>query len=301
MYYCPICGNILGLMPCADCGFDLSRCAEMYPTLTAQAEPRQALRLFRRAAFIRWTGDNNSTQSQNEAPAEITGHIPPVEEAEPDTGNAEPDAGKAEMGTEPDREETPQADSAASKLFRFGTWRQKDKYKTKKPIEWIVLEREKNSMLLISRYVLKLAPFHYAWQGVDWENSSLRTWLNGDFLYEAFSPVERKQIQLVQKMTEKKKAFSGWIETSTYDKVFILSKEEAVKAFPNAEARCCTQRPDSTFQQATAEESCGWWLRSPGGIQSYTDCVDKDGSIVEGGLRVNTSAIGVRPVIRIKL
>lgn len=36
MYYCSVCGNNQELMPCADCGFDLSCCVELYPTLTAQ-------------------------------------------------------------------------------------------------------------------------------------------------------------------------------------------------------------------------------------------------------------------------
>lgn len=51
MYYCPVCGSILEFMPCADCGFDLSRCAELYPTLTAQAVSAPVLRASRNTLY----------------------------------------------------------------------------------------------------------------------------------------------------------------------------------------------------------------------------------------------------------
>jgi hypothetical protein len=62
------------------------------------------------------------------------------------------------------------------------------------PIEWRVLERNGNEILVISRYGIDCLPYNDSETDVTWETSSLRKWLNEQFLNTAFSPSERAVI-----------------------------------------------------------------------------------------------------------
>ena len=63
------------------------------------------------------------------------------------------------------------------------------------PIEWIVLDRQEDRALLLSKYALDAMPFHEVedWN-VTWGDCTLRSWLNGEFLGVAFGDEERMQI-----------------------------------------------------------------------------------------------------------
>ncbi len=58
-------------------------------------------------------------------------------------------------------------------------------------IEWLVLAKEDNRILVISRYALDCQPYNKTQDPVTWETSSLHKWLNGTFLDKAFSEAER--------------------------------------------------------------------------------------------------------------
>lgn len=66
----------------------------------------------------------------------------------------------------------------------------------KEAVEWIVLKKEDNRCLCISRYLLDCKPYHEIPEKIAWENCSLRKWLNNEFLFTAFSPEEREKILL---------------------------------------------------------------------------------------------------------
>ena len=70
-------------------------------------------------------------------------------------------------------------------VIEFGSYF-RTKYKQKLPIEWIVLNRqavsnEASKLLLVSKYALDCKPYNKRDEGITWEESALRTWLNGDF------------------------------------------------------------------------------------------------------------------------
>ena len=81
-------------------------------------------------------------------------------------------------------------------------------------IEWQILAKEENKMLVISKYAIEAKRFDVS--SNDWKNSEIRQWLNGDFYNNAFSEQEKKNIN----------SFNG-------DNVFLLSMEEASKYFAN--------------------------------------------------------------------
>ena len=120
------------------------------------------------------------------------------------------------------------------------------------PIEWQVLAKENNKMLVISRYGLEAKRFDGS--SNVWKNSEIRKWLNGDFYNKAFTVQEKYSIG----------SFDG-------DNVFLLSKEEVEKYFDNNEARNCKatdyakKNINWVFKICylfTAGYIC-WWLRSP--------------------------------------
>lgn len=105
------------------------------------------------------------------------------------------------------------------------------------PIEWIILEKKENAVLLLSKYIIDCKPFYHIdienidnidldlkekFKDVNWNNSTLREWLNEDFLNESFNDKERRLI------------LSTHLEDiNTDDKIFCLNQYEYEKYFDN--------------------------------------------------------------------
>ena len=60
-------------------------------------------------------------------------------------------------------------------------------------IQWIPLLEKDGKVMLISRYILEYRAFNESTvaEPTNWEDSSLREWLNDEFLKSAFSSAER--------------------------------------------------------------------------------------------------------------
>ncbi len=59
------------------------------------------------------------------------------------------------------------------------------------PLEWLVLSSDSQYTKLITRSAVACRPFG---NSTNWENSSLRYWLNQDFFWNAFNDAERSAI-----------------------------------------------------------------------------------------------------------
>lgn len=181
-------------------------------------------------------------------------------------------------------------------IITFGTYEQNNVVGDgKEDIEWIVLKKSGNKILIISNKMLDLQPYHYASTEVTWADCDLRSWLNSDFLNTAFSDSEKTIIA-------KSEIFTAGVgehlaDCTTKDKVFILSKEEAIKFFPTKASR----RPSATLytKSKQAEDpdksiASEWFLRTPSEVPGAQKFVYKDGSVDYGGAS-NTLKLGVRP------
>lgn len=62
------------------------------------------------------------------------------------------------------------------------------------PIEWFVISTEDDGVCLLSRYVLTSLPFDSDQDTDEWEDCSLREWLNGEFYNDSFTEEERSRI-----------------------------------------------------------------------------------------------------------
>ena len=193
----------------------------------------------------------------------------------------------------------------------FGRYRQNQNSEEKSPIEWLVLKREENKALLLSKYALDARAYNDEFSETTWEECTLQKWLNGrrkgNFLQTAFTAEEQELIISTLVNTEANLASGAAYGCDNRNKVFLLSKEEALQLILSDEARQCipteyakeqgTIRPNS---DADSLSSCWWWLRSPGIYSHLAACVRLDGSILSKGYNVRHSA-GVRPAIWVKL
>ncbi len=189
----------------------------------------------------------------------------------------------------------------------FGSYPQ-SKNGEKKPIEWQILAKEGNKLLLISKYVLDCQQYQNKREGNTWENSSLRNWLNSTFLNNAFSTEEQAQIENITVSADKNPLYDINPGNSTIDKVFLLSIAEVKKYFSSSEARVCEPTTFAVAQGAftmNEDDLMGtfWWLRSPGCSQDFVAEVSLVGSLQcegESGVTIWDEA-GVRPALWINL
>ena len=129
-----------------------------------------------------------------------------------------------------------------SDIVTFGSYEQDNDFTNgPEPIEWIVLDVQKGKSLLISRYALDCQPFNNTRTYIEWDRCTLRTWLNGTFLNEAFSTDEHLFINTthVDAANAINPSYSTGIGNSTEDKIFLLSINEANSYFASNEERLC--------------------------------------------------------------
>ena len=166
---------------------------------------------------------------------------------------------------------------------------------------------------------------------ITWENCTLRSWLNNDFYYKAFSASDRKKIVTVH--NENPDSYELYKRWGTHDgakggnatdnKVFLLSWTEArdyldgkpydhdsslaadkynqkllcrPTAYTNAQGLYIYYNDDSKYYPSDTDGCCCWWLRSPGYDQSSAARVYYTGAL-EGPL--SSSHFGVRPALLI--
>ena len=191
----------------------------------------------------------------------------------------------------------------------FGTYPQTTGGNDDTPIEWLVLARDGDKALVISRYALDCVRFNtmYVTNGA-WENSTLRKWLNDEFFGMAFTAEEKENIVGSEVKAEKNPNYSANPGKDTTDSVFLLSIAEVGTYFGDDASRRCAPTDYAVKNGASVsgdtadgQASCGWWLRSPGYDSSYASFVRCDGSVDYFGFIVSYGNNGVRPCMWVRL
>ena len=206
---------------------------------------------------------------------------------------------------------------AVGNYVSFGTYPQTKAGNDATPIEWLVLARDGNKALLISRYGLDAQPYNKDATSVTWETCTLRKWLNGTFYNKAFSSAEQAAILTTSVDNSKNQGYSKWSTNdgnNTQDKVFLLSYAEANKYFgvtcdnssntksrvaPTAYAIAQGTHVYSSNKTADGTAAGWWWLRSPGYYQDYAAYVSTVGSLNYN--YVNYDAGSVRPALWVNI
>ncbi|MCF0145794.1 MAG: hypothetical protein HUJ73_04320 [Eubacterium sp.] len=215
----------------------------------------------------------------------------------------------------------------------FGSYEQDgDTENGKEDIEWIVMDVQDDKALLVSKYALDVQPYNAEDEAVTWETCTLRTWLNDDFLNEAFSKEEQAFIPetLVENPDNEASRTKGGKDTR--DKIFLLSLDEVQKYFPSDSDRitCPTEYAfyegcysfnvqtqlryiieeiaeryeygeGEYFPEYNVDAGCWWWLRSPGSDPNMAAYVYVGGYIHDLGRCVSDDDGGVRPALWVNL
>lgn len=135
-------------------------------------------------------------------------------------------------------------------IIYFGTY-------NNSPIAWKILKTESDKMLLITEKPIAQKPFNDTIKKVTWENSSLRTWLNEEFMTN-FSAEQQNQI----------------LSTDTGDtseKVFLLSVDEMVEL-----AKTVTFKTSEEWWTRTATDDGIMYTAPTGWVKAEGDQVVRD-------------------------
>ena len=178
-----------------------------------------------------------------------------------------------------------------TETYTFGSYEQDgDSSNGKEPIEWLVLDRDGDRALLISKYALDYQSFmpfyepvteHYTWEGC-----SLRRWLNSTFLNAAFSADERQRLLTTTVITSPGSLHRENGPVTTEDRVFLLSNTEVYAYFANEAATAAEYTAYALSENpwpgnAATPGPADWWLRTTDGYD-HPDGVYADGRVGEG-------------------
>lgn len=200
-------------------------------------------------------------------------------------------------------------------IYTFGSYEQdNDTSNGKEPIEWIVLDKKDDSMLLISKYALDRQPYYFnndtkkSVESITWETCTLRTWLNNEFFNRAFSSEEQSSIKASTLSANKNPQYDTPPGNDTVDKIFLLSIDESNNYFDSDEKRqcegtnyCSALVADKTGMKTRSDNKHHWWLRSPGGFSTAASTVQPDGTIWNYGYVYYFTSATVRPAMWIKI
>ena len=184
--------------------------------------------------------------------------------------------------------------------IKLGYYEQDGNESTKdENIEWIVLEKQDNKMLVISKYALDGQVYYPEWENVCWETSTIRSWINDTFYNTAFNKEEQSYIATTLVFANVNPNHPNEDQGSqTKDKLFLLSAKEANTYFALDVNRKCiaTNHAIEAEVEVNSANNCNWWLRTAGAGPRGT-FVDRDGSIDYYGNGVYYDKYGVRPAM----
>ena len=155
-----------------------------------------------------------------------------------------------------------------------------------RPISWQVIDENGKFRMLLAKEPVAQQPYHERYFDTSWQTCSLRKWLNGTFVREAFSMEEQTRILAtrVENLPNPKYYTNGG--ENSVDKLFILSLAEVEKYLPSDALRAA---------------GAWWWLRTPGSNLLSAASVYEDGSIYDTGININYTDGGVRPALWLRL
>lgn len=144
----------------------------------------------------------------------------------------------------------------------FGSYEQDNNLSNgKEAIEWLVLEKEDDRILVVSKYGLNCRNYDNTIIDTTWKSSDIRTWLNTEFRETAFGPDELGRIPAVSSADDR----STFIETGeAMDFVFLLHRDYLADYRGLALSEPCFPTAYNLSQGCFTDEengACKWWLR----------------------------------------
>ena len=168
----------------------------------------------------------------------------------------------------------------------------------KEHVPWIVVDKDDESVLLLSRYGIAGNSYHRKHEEVTWEDSDLRKVLNSEEYTGIFSRQEKEQM----------------LETDG-DLVTLLTAEQALEYFPTDEDRTMSITEAAKKQGVNVDRLSHevvwfdqnysyswWWLRGASGEKAITaPIIDLEGRLCPALRPVNKPSGAIRPAIRVRI
>lgn len=172
------------------------------------------------------------------------------------------------------------------------------------PIKWRVLAREGEQLIAVSEQVIDTQRYNKIAKRTTWEQSTLRSWLNG------YGTSENAALEDYRAENFIKTAFSdeecNSLVAMGNDKVCLMSKELASKenlGFNTDKTRLAKSTDYAKAMGVTKEngtESTNWWLSDRGNTELSAKFVKADGVVNEKGFSIAYAANGVRAMITLQ-
>ncbi len=184
----------------------------------------------------------------------------------------------------------PYADVKVGDIIEFGRYEQdNDLSNGAEAIEWLVLDVTDGNPLLVSRYGLDVMPFNDYYKYVNWRKSTIRSWLNKDFLSIAF---DHPELELLSRVPS--------LDTLSIDRVFLLSFRDLAVYRPSTNWRKIQPTAYAAKMSIGNEvANRNWWLRTTGNNPARIMSVDAKGAALLDGI-VITDNLFVRPAFRLQ-
>lgn len=187
----------------------------------------------------------------------------------------------------------------------FGTYEQDNTTAKAEKIEWLVLAKDDDRILVLSQYGLDSECYNKTYKAVTWETSSIRSWLNEGFYKDAFTTEEQKLILLSRLNPGDSPDKSCDHGTATEDYLFLLSWEE-VQTYIKENALIDTNntllcRPTiyAANEKGAYKNGNGygwWWLRTSANRNFSAYSINSDSSTANNGT-VNSINASIRPAM----
>ena len=169
--------------------------------------------------------------------------------------------------------------------FCFGGFYQDDT-NSEKPIEWIILKKQGNKLLALSKYALIVKAYNDKEESTAWSDCSLRRYLNNEFLKSAFTNNEVGYLDVYLSAADANKKYSKIRQgRDVSDRVFLLSMKE-LEDCPAAARQCEPVSIVKNEVQRDENGKCRWWLRTLGYDTDCASGVYANGRIDMGGFLV---------------
>ena len=205
-------------------------------------------------------------------------------------------------------------------IIKFGAYEQDGDFSNgKEPIEWIVLEKTKKDILVVSKYAIDRVPYNNDYNNnITWETSYLRKGLNDKFYSNAFNETEKGMIKVTMVENYDNVVYKTAGGNDTKDRIFLLSQLEMInsdygfsdsydeydinrRCAPTAYVIARGIEIGSFYKTSDDENTCRWWLRTPG-LQPYAAAlVGSNGIVSPNGEHVYDNECGVRPALYISI
>ena len=198
--------------------------------------------------------------------------------------------------------------------------------KIKSPILWQVLDKDRDRLLLLSKYMLYWTFYDGSVMLIppssetNWEVSSVRAELNGECFNSWFSMEEQAIIIETVQVMDENPQYHIPAGNATLDSLFLLSLEEAnrylgVSMNPedesgneceNTAAAAYMMMADPPLKKGICDaevfpQSFPWWLRTAGIDAASTMCINDHGHADFEGIASDADEVGIRPALWIDL